>query len=114
MTTLVNITLCLRVHASDDTSLRIPDEVHDGISLLRLRESELNLSECIREVCTGIVDNVVHILDAADLIRCEASSAKSNDVYACICERVAATKHIRRYILVDLASATYECVLSDS
>ena len=65
---LVDIALCIRIHTSDDTSLRISDEIDDGIPFFRLWEAKLDLRKCIREVCTGIVDNVIHILDAADLV----------------------------------------------
>ena len=65
---LVDIALSLRVHTSDDTSFRVSDEADDGISFFRFREAEFDLCEGIREVRTSIVNDVIHILDAADLV----------------------------------------------
>lgn len=109
----VYIALCLRVHTSDDSSLGIPDEADYGISFFRLRETEFNLGQSIREVCSRTIDDVVHILDATDLVRSESSSAKTYDVYAGVCQRIASTENIRRDILIDLTAASNEGVLSD-
>ena len=65
----------------DDSTLRASDEIQDGVTLLALRESGLDLGAAVGDVVAGEVDRVVDVLDVADDIRREPAAAESHDVH---------------------------------
>ena len=90
----------------------ILDELKYGIPLLALREAGSHLGTGIRHIQSAGIDDIIHILDIADLVRREPSAAESHDIDTGIRYRVTAAQDVRRYVLVYLGTAAYHCMFA--